>query len=379
MDSKIKIAAYIYPKGLLTPTGVTMVTLNMVKQLAGNPKVELKLLASRDQLENGRSLPKGHPLADLPVIGLPFSRAIRESFWLGLNAPLIDRYVPKDFWIYCSTETYIPATSARRIVTVHHLEPPVKGPSFNLSGMRARTAAWRFRRAILSADLVVTQSHFTSRQVTEAYNISESKMVVIGGGVDKALIESTVDLSTLHSRANYGDYVISIGAFQLRKGTDYLFAMARELLRRGSLLKIVCPYGLRGSASFTEEVKSLPNIIALDYLDRNELIELIRGAVCMVIPSRLEGFGVTAIESMALGVPIVASNKSALPETVGDAGMLVNPEDTTSLTNAVERIFTDQSFRENLINLGRRRACSFTWSQCMDRLVASIANMQMKQ
>ena len=120
----------------------------------------------------------------------------------------------------------------------------------------------------------------------------------------------------------------------------------------------------------------MPNIVALDYVSRSELLNLIRGAVCMVIPSRLEGFGVTAVESMALGIPMVASNKSALPETIGEAGILIDPADTVALANAVEGLFMDQGHRANLIALGRRRVVNFTWTQCMERLLAGIAKIQ---
>ena len=110
-----------------------------------------------------------------------------------------------------------------------------------------------------------------------------------------------------------------------------------NLQRRGSPLKVVCPFGLRGLPPFVDEVKSLPNVIPLNYVSREELVSLIRAAVCMVIPSRLEGFGLTAAESMALGTPVIASNNSALPETLGGAGILVDPSDAPALADAVGR------------------------------------------
>jgi len=349
-----------------------MLTLNMVKTLAKNPAVEICLLASADELDNSRHMPSETGLNDIPVVPLPWRRSLREALWLITNRPCIDRYVPSDFWIYCSRETYVPTRCHRRIVTVHHLEPPFMGNPLSPQAIGEWRQEWRQRKALRSADLVVTQSNFTKNQVHARYGISLDKIFVVGSGVEDSLVDPA-GLATINPRAAaYTPYVISTGAFHPRKGTDYLFAMARELQRRGSPLKIVCPFGIRGLPPFTDEVKLLPNVVALDYISREELLNLIRGAVCMVIPSRLEGFGLTAIESMALGTPVVASNNSALPETLGGAGILVDPNDTTSLTNAVVRLFKDQDHRTSLAVLGRRRVLVFSWTRCMERLLDSI-------
>lgn len=333
----------------------------MVKALAKNPAVELCLLASADELEHG-AMPFELGLSGIPVVKLPWKRATREALWLATNSPPIDRYVPEECWIYNSMETYVPARKCRRIVTVHHIETSASW-----------LAAFRLKKAIRTADLVVAQSTFTARQIISQFNVPEARIAVVGSGVDESFLARSREAPFELPPSPYAPYAISIGAFQLRKGSDYLFEMARELQRRGSPLKIVCPFGLRGLSPFTEEVKALTNVVALDYISRGELLDLIRGAVCMVIPSRLEGFGLTAIESMALGTPVIASNNSALPETLGGAGILVDPSDVRSLTNALEKVFKDQGHRSSLVTLGCHRARDFTWTHCMERLLAGIA------
>lgn len=372
MSQKLKIAAYVYPDALRNPTGVSMLTLNMVKMLAGNPQVQLTLLASESELDSGRQMPAELGIGDIPVVPLPWKRATRETLWLATNLPSIDRYVSADSWLYCSMENYVPARRCKRIVTVHHLEPMRSAPLWTKRGFRERTRAWRLRKAITTADLIVVQSSFTGNQVHEQYGIARERMAVVGSGVDDSLLMPASETGAGNNAARYAPYVISAGAFQLRKGTDYLFAMARELQRRGSPLKIVCPFGSRGLAPFVDDVKTLPNVVALDYISRDELLELIRGAICMVIPSRLEGFGLTAIESMALGTPVVASNNSALPETLGGAGVLVDPTDATALADAVEKLFKNGEYRNSLVARGNERVKNFTWMKCMERLVVNL-------
>ncbi|TAL04773.1 MAG: glycosyltransferase family 1 protein [Verrucomicrobia bacterium] len=365
MSQRLKIAGYVYPSDLIEPTGVGMLTLHMNLALARNPDVEFKLLTSASELTGNGRLPDSHPLRSIPAIGLPMSRQMREGCWLAFNRPYIDRELPDDCWIYNSLETYTPTRRCRRIVTVHHIEPAKPERSF-----RQRLAHLRLQKAIRTADVLLAQSNFTAHEIANLYRVPVERISVVGSGVDESLLTERLTPKP----SPYTPYVISVGAFQLRKGTDYLFAMARELQRRGSPLRIVCPFGLRGLPPFTEEVKSLPNVVALDYVSRGELLDLIRGAVCMVIPSRLEGFGLTAIESMALGTPVVASNNSALPETLGAAGILVEPTDARALADATENIFADAQHRSRLVSIGTVRARNFTWQKCMERLIQATMN-----
>jgi len=91
---------------------------------------------------------------------------------------------------------------------------------------------------------------------------------------------------------------------------------------------------------------------------------LYRGAAVLAVPSRSEGFGLPALEAMARGCPVVASDAGALPEVVGDGGLLVKPGDADALADALQRILTDDSLATSLGAAGYRRAATFTWSAC---------------
>jgi glycosyltransferase involved in cell wall biosynthesis len=373
MSAKFKIAAYIYPQGLISPTGVGMLTLNMTLALARNPDVELKLLVSADELAGGKMLPAGHPLHGIPAVGLPGSYKVREACWLACRQPALDRYLGPDWWIYNSLETYTPAHRCKRIVTVHHLEPPAPAPLLSRAGLRQRLADFRLHRAVSTADVLVAQSTYTARETAARHGVPAERIAVVGSGVQDELLAPgrPEELPTSHA-----PYVISVGAFQSRKGSDYLIEMARELQRRGSPLRIVCPLATLGYEEYLKEARTLPNMELLGYLSREELIRRIRGAVCMAVPSRLEGFGLTVVESMALGTPVVAADNSALPETLGGAGVLVGLTDIGGWCDALEKIQKDASHRLNLVALGRRRAENFTWKKCMERLLAALERHQ---
>ena len=92
-----------------------------------------------------------------------------------------------------------------------------------------------------------------------------------------------------------------------------------------------------------------------------------RGAEAVVYPSLYEGFGLPALEAMACGCPVLSSNRGALPEVVGDAGLLVDPEDGPALKTQLARIATDEVLRERLRAAGLQRARQFDWSETATR------------
>ena len=103
---------------------------------------------------------------------------------------------------------------------------------------------------------------------------------------------------------------------------------------------------------------------SLGHVPDDQLPGLYAGAECFVLPSLYEGFGLPCVEAMACGTPVVASNAGALPETCGDAALLVDPTDQTAIADAVERAIGDERLRA----AGLARAAQFSW----DRTVGEI-------
>jgi glycosyltransferase involved in cell wall biosynthesis len=98
------------------------------------------------------------------------------------------------------------------------------------------------------------------------------------------------------------------------------------------------------------------------YVSDDERQRLYREASMLILPSLDEGFGIPALEAMTMGVPVVASDRGAIPEVVGDAGILVDPEDVVALAAAIERVLDDGSLRRQMGDSGVARAARFTWA-----------------
>jgi len=98
------------------------------------------------------------------------------------------------------------------------------------------------------------------------------------------------------------------------------------------------------------------------YVDANDRERLFAGARALVLPSLDEGFGLTALEAMSAGVPVVASDRGSLPEVVGDAAPLVDPTDPRGVADALERVLSDRTWAAGRAEAGLERARSFTWT-----------------
>jgi alpha-1,3-rhamnosyl/mannosyltransferase len=115
-----------------------------------------------------------------------------------------------------------------------------------------------------------------------------------------------------------------------------------------------------------------PGIRALGYVDDALLPGLYSGAAAFALASRYEGFGLTCLEAMAAGVPVVAADAGALPETCGGAALLADPDDTAALTSAVLSCLDDAALAQRLRAAGPERARSFTWDRTARELDAVV-------
>jgi len=213
-------------------------------------------------------------------------------------------------------------------------------------------------RSVRRAARVLAVSEQTKRDVVEYYRIPDEKIVVTPNGVDPLF-------SPQGHRAEGAPYALFVGTLQPRK--DPLVALEALALVPGELrLVLVGPdkgsgedarraagrLGLNGRVTFTGHV------------EKEQLAELYRGAVCLVFPSRYEGFGLPVVEAMASGTPVVAAASGSVPEVAGDAAVLVEPGNAAALAGGIERALAD---RERLVGAGLARAKRYNWAETAGR------------
>ena len=252
-----------------------------------------------------------------------------------------------------------PSYRGRSVVTVHDL-------SFErmpwLMGRRDRMLFRRFVPASARrADRVLAVSEHTKRDLAEHYGIPEDKIVVTPNGVDPVFHANG-------SAPERPPYVLFVGGIQPRK--DPLAAIEALALLHGDLGLVVVGAEKRGGEEVRRTVRRLgleQRVDLAGHVDHEELAGLYRGAVCLVFPSRYEGFGLPVLEAMASGTPVVAAAAGAVPEVAGDAAILVEPGDPEAIADGVRRALAD---RERLIAAGLERASRFSWTETARRTLA---------
>jgi glycosyltransferase involved in cell wall biosynthesis len=198
---------------------------------------------------------------------------------------------------------------------------------------------------------VVTVSTFSRDELASLLGI---EAVIVPGGVDHARFVPGPARSDR-------PYVLTVASRTARKNLGSLAETARRLAGDG--IELVAVGG--GRPQFTGE--RLP-LRSLGHVPDDELPALYAGAAAFVLPSLYEGFGLPCLEAMACGTPVVASDTTALPETCGDAALLVDPTDQAAIAEAVQRAVGN----EDLAARGLRRAAEFSWDRTVAELTAAL-------
>ena len=187
-----------------------------------------------------------------------------------------------------------------------------------------------------------------------------ARITVIPGGVDARFAPGVAPAPRDRP------YVLTVASRTARKNLASLAVLARRLERDG--VDLLAAGG--GRPQFREE--QVAGVTWLGHVPDVDLPGLYAGARAFVLPSLYEGFGLTALEAMAAGTPVVVSDRGALPEVVGDAALVADAADPQAIADAVERAMGDDRLRE----AGPRRAAAFSWEATCARLHALLVDLR---
>ncbi len=276
-----------------------------------------------------------------------------------------DRFFPDARLFHATEHLLLPFRRLPTVLTVHDLI------FRHLPQHHKRLNRWYLNLAmplyVRRATHLIAVSEATRRDLMAAYGVPAGKITVIYEAADPrfgprdALEQQTV-------RANYGlpaAYFLYLGTIEPRKNLLRLLRAWEPLYLAGEAPPLVI-VGKRGwlSAPFFEAVErsaAREGIILTGYVLDDDLPALIAAATAFVFPSLYEGFGLPPLEAMACGTPVLCSNRSSLPEVVGEAALLFDPADEEAIRAAMRRILTDGALRESLRRRGLEQARRFSW------------------
>ncbi len=234
-------------------------------------------------------------------------------------------------------------------------------------------------RSARRADAVITVSECSKRDIVTLLGLPPERIHVIGNAVDASL-HPVRDAWLLASvRERYGiapRFILYFGGFDLRKNVPRLiesYARLPAALRKEYQLVIAGRYMHLGHPLYPDPRQTVQRlgldgrVVFTGQVREQDKAPLFSAATVFVFPSLYEGFGIPVLEAMACGTPVVTSDSSALPEVVGDAGLLVDPYDTDAISGGVRALLEDQARREDLARRGLERARLFTWHQVAEQ------------
>jgi len=245
------------------------------------------------------------------------------------------------------------------------------------SGIRRALFSTLGRASAHTAARVVTVSEWAKGRITARYGIASDRIDVIRPGLDRSWLEPSESrvASAWEQVAPRlpRRYALAVGRLDPRKNFAQTARAVRALVESGDLdgLVIVGPEDF-GSAELRSELAragTAPLVTHLSELDTSSLQALYRHASCLLYLSLAEGFGLPLVEAMAMGTPIIASNRTSIPEVVGDAGVIVDPERLDQIVTAVSSVLNQSDLRAAIIARGARRLKSFDGSIAAARMV----------
>jgi glycosyltransferase involved in cell wall biosynthesis len=225
-------------------------------------------------------------------------------------------------------------------------------------------------RYLRAADMVITPSECSRQDAIKFYGLPESKIKVIYEAPAPTFKPVADPATLLQVRQKYElpeKFILHVGTIEPRKNLNRLLDAFKPLLSDWPELKLVL-VGKKGWLydSFFQHLQTLglqDCVIFPGYVAEADLPAFYQLAQLFVFPSLYEGFGLGPIEAMACGTPVISSNKSSLPEVVGEAGILIDPTDTAGLSFALRRVLNDGDLRANLKQRGLRQARKFSWAK----------------
>ncbi|KFD41296.1 hypothetical protein DK28_0210530 [Peptococcaceae bacterium SCADC1_2_3] len=327
---------------------------------------------------------QGHP--KIITREIPFTKEqalLRNIFELFLYGNILEREKLSLAWF---PDTKAPLQLSPKIpfvVTVHDLAIIRLPHTYQTS----RVIYWRklFKHAVKRAIYIIAISQSTKKDLVNLMGINSEKIKVIYNGVADNFKIITDEELLVRVRKKYRlpeQYLLFVGLFSPRKNIAGLLKAFAILKKKYAIPHKLLMVGEKGwkyksDLALVDSLGIAEEVIFTGYVKNEELPAIYTMASAFVFPSLYEGFGLPILEAMACGTPVVTSNISAMPEVVGDAGILVEPNDPLGIAEAIYRLISDKQLAKELTSLGFQRVHCFTWEKAAREMITLFQESKM--
>lgn len=371
-----------------------------VPQRLGSSQVAFNILKYLEKIDHTNDyvvvLPTP-PLADLPHERQGWKYKVLKSRipWTIISLPValfLEKTKPD---LVFSPTHYIPRfvpSGVKRVVTIFDLAY-LYFPQMFVQKDLVKLRNWT-KFSIKNADHIITISNSTKNDILKNYSVDKNKITVAYPGYDKEIFHPVNDLGktaqVLKKYGIEGDYLIYTGTIQPRKNLIRLIEAFSDVLKNKTLtdLKLLIvgkTTGLGRQGWMFEDILKRPaelgigdKVIFTGFAPTEDLPYLFSQAIAFVLVSLWEGFGITALEALASGIPVIASDVSSLPEVVGKAGFMVDPTSLEQIAQAIRLVTTDKKLRIQKSKQALIQVQKFSWEKMAKQILKVFADLEKK-
>ena len=356
--SALRVAYLVEQCWHRVPGGTAVSVAEIASALVKRDDVELKGIAAQHKNNPSVKLPK-----ELHITHSKLPRQVLYRSWQYFQKPKVENLI-KNVDLVHSSGGAIPPTKLPFVSTIFDLSWR-HNPSWFPS--RGRRFAEQWLDKSLKADLIICPSETTRLDLIGA-GFDSRKIRVIQLGVRQQKVENT-SVETL--RRTYGlreGFVLWVGTIEPRKNLPVLVEAVSKIPKLD--LVIVGPSGWNTDIeSVIRPIKERVRLIGK--VDEKTKHEWLKAADVFCFPSLLEGFGLPVVEAMSHGTPVVTSATTSTAEVVGDSGLLIDPENSDEIAEAISRILENRDLAQTLSEKGKERSKKFSWENAAQQTISA--------
>jgi glycosyltransferase involved in cell wall biosynthesis len=280
--------------------------------------------------------------------------------------------------IFISPDGYLSLNSpVKQLQVIHDLN--FEEQSYGIPWHERKYYKTFFPRYAKKATRIATVSEFSKNDISTRYGIDKSKIDVVynASGAEFKPFEKQIQEEVRKKYSGGAPYFVCVGSINPRKNiSNLLVAFDAFKSKNDSPVKVIFAGSKRWwnneMQTIYETLKHKRDVIFTGRLEQTDLERITASAIASMNVSFYEGFGIPMVEAMNCDVPVIASDRTALPEIASDAALCVNPDSPENIADVMNRIYTDESLRKSLIENGRTRRNFFSWDKTAELLWKSI-------
>lgn len=366
-------------RSLMDPvrTGVGEYTYEFLRALFKIDKINKYYLFYNSHLDVSKNIPNWNQ-ENVKIIRYKYPNKLFNFALRFFGWPKLDKLINQKLDYFFSPNINFTALSkdVKHILTVHDLSFEHFANCYCL-----KRRLWHKiispKKQCETADLILTPSYNTKNDIIETYKINKNKISVIYPGLSTIFLDNQKkSVEEIKLKYNLPDkFILFLGTIEPRKNLIGLInAFEKTNLKNRNYELVIAGSGGWRNNKVKQLIENTDNVRYIGYIEAEDKPALYKLASVFAYPSLYEGFGFPVLEAMAMGIPVLTSNRSSLPEVVGSCAYLVNPNNILEIAEGLSKLAEDKELNNYFVHKGKQRTEKFGWEKTAAEFVELIKN-----